>query len=81
MGVTTGVAGGVLRDVLCAEVPLILRKEIYATASLAGAVTYVPLSEVAQANPGDHRRTDGDRLRRAARRHPVWHPQSAVHPR
>ena len=32
MGVTTGVAGGILRDVLCAEVPLILRKEIYATA-------------------------------------------------
>ena len=27
-------AGGILRDVLCAEVPLILRKEIYATASL-----------------------------------------------
>jgi uncharacterized membrane protein YeiH len=51
MGVTTGVAGGVLRDVLCAEVPLILRKEIYASASLAGAVAYVPLNEVAQANP------------------------------
>jgi uncharacterized membrane protein YeiH len=51
MGVTTGVAGGILRDVLCTEVPLILRKEIYATASLAGAVAYVPLNEVAQANP------------------------------
>lgn len=51
MGVTTGVAGGILRDVLCAEVPLILRKEIYATASLAGAVAYVSLNELAQANP------------------------------
>ncbi len=51
MGVITGVAGGILRDVLCAEVPLILRKEIYATASLAGAVAYVPLRELAQANP------------------------------
>lgn len=51
MGVTTGVAGGVLRDVLCAEVPLILKKEIYATASLAGAVAYVPMKEIAQANP------------------------------
>jgi uncharacterized membrane protein YeiH len=50
MGVTTGVAGGVLRDVLCAEVPLILRKEIYATASMVGAA-YVPLSGLAQANP------------------------------
>ncbi len=51
MGVTTGVAGGVLRDVLCAEVPLILRKEIYATASMAGAVAYVPLDGLAYANP------------------------------
>src|SRR3712207_518968 len=51
MGVTTGVAGGILRDVLCAEVPLILRREIYATASMAGAVAYVALGEPAQANP------------------------------
>ncbi len=51
MGLTTGVAGGILRDVLCAEVPLILRKGIYATASLAGAVAYVPLNGLAQANP------------------------------
>jgi uncharacterized membrane protein YeiH len=50
MGVTTGVAGGVLRDVLCAEVPLILRKEIYATASMAGAAAYVALSELVEAN-------------------------------
>src|SRR3712207_1517473 len=50
MGVTTGVAGGILRDVLCAEVPIILKKEIYATASMAGAVAYVALSELAQAN-------------------------------
>ena len=51
MGVTTGVAGGILRDVLCAEVPLILRKEIYATASMAGAAAYVALNDLAQANP------------------------------
>ena len=50
MGVTTGVAGGILRDVLCAEVPLILRKEIYATASMAGAAAYVALSGLAQAD-------------------------------
>jgi uncharacterized membrane protein YeiH len=41
MGVMTGAVGGILRDVLCNEVPLILRKEIYATASLAGAIIYV----------------------------------------
>ena len=51
MGVTTGVAGGILRDVLCAEVPLILKKEIYATASMAGAATYVVLHGLAQADP------------------------------
>ena len=33
MGVMTATFGGILRDVLCAEVPLILRREIYATAA------------------------------------------------
>jgi uncharacterized membrane protein YeiH len=41
MGAITGTAGGMLRDMLCAEVPLILRRDIYATASLAGAAVYV----------------------------------------
>jgi uncharacterized membrane protein YeiH len=41
MGVMTGVAGGIARDVLCGEVPLILKKEIYATASLLGGVVFV----------------------------------------
>ncbi len=41
MAAITGTAGGMLRDMLCAEVPLILRRDIYATASLAGAVVYV----------------------------------------
>lgn len=44
MGVITGVAGGAMRDVLCAEVPLVFRKEIYATASMAGAVLFVVLT-------------------------------------
>lgn len=43
-GVITATFGGLLRDVLCAEVPLILRKEIYATAAAAGAAAYVLLS-------------------------------------
>ena len=47
MGTITGVAGGVLRDVLCAEIPLILRREIYATASIAGASVYVLLNDLA----------------------------------
>ena len=45
MGVVTGVFGGVLRDVLINDVPVIFRKEIYATACLAGAVLYIVLRE------------------------------------
>lgn len=41
MGVMTGVFGGMIRDVLSGEIPLILRKEIYATASLCGAIGYL----------------------------------------
>ncbi len=41
MGLLTGVAGGMLRDVLARRVPMVLRQEIYATASIAGACTYV----------------------------------------
>jgi len=44
LGVTTGVVGGVLRDVLCNQVPLIfVRGELYATAAMAGALTLVGL--------------------------------------
>ena len=41
MGVMTGVVGGMMRDLLVGQIPLVLRKEIYATASLVGAVTFV----------------------------------------
>ncbi|HET7480170.1 MAG TPA: trimeric intracellular cation channel family protein [Rubrobacteraceae bacterium] len=44
MGAITGAAGGLLRDVLCAEIPMVLRRDIYATASLAGAGAYVLLT-------------------------------------
>ncbi|MFQ5571453.1 MAG: trimeric intracellular cation channel family protein [Rhodothermales bacterium] len=43
MGAITGSAGGVIRDVLCVEIPLILRRDIYATAALAGGGVYVLL--------------------------------------
>jgi uncharacterized membrane protein YeiH len=43
MGVMTGTAGSIVRDVLCNEVPLLLRREIYATAALLGAVLYLAL--------------------------------------
>ena len=41
MGTMTGCAGGLLRDVLCNEVPLILRRDVYATAAIAGAIVYL----------------------------------------
>lgn len=51
MGAVTGAAGGMMRDVLCAEVPLILRREIYATAALAGATVYVLLEKLGAGAP------------------------------
>lgn len=49
LGVVTAVAGGVIRDVLSNEVPLIFRREIYATACLAGGVVYFLLFELGAA--------------------------------
>jgi uncharacterized membrane protein YeiH len=43
LGMVTATFGGILRDVICNEVPLILRREIYATAALAGAGLFVIL--------------------------------------
>lgn len=41
MGTVSAVFGGVTRDILCNEVPLIFRKEIYATACILGGLTYI----------------------------------------
>jgi uncharacterized membrane protein YeiH len=44
MGTMTGVAGGIVRDVLSAEVPLLLRGgRLYATAAIIGAALYLAL--------------------------------------
>ena len=43
MGTMTGAAGGVLRDVLINEVPLIFRKEIYAIACIIGGIAFMVL--------------------------------------
>jgi uncharacterized membrane protein YeiH len=51
LGVMTGTAGGLIRDVLSAQVPNILRKgELYAAASIPGAVVFVVLKSL-QATP------------------------------
>ena len=40
MGMTTGVGGGMIRDVLLGEMSAVLRKRIYAVAAIAGALIY-----------------------------------------
>lgn len=41
LGVTTGVAGGMIRDVVCNEIPLVLTGDIYATAAFAAGLVFV----------------------------------------
>ena len=41
MATMTGAAGGVLRDIMCAEIPLVLHRDIYATAAIVGAALYL----------------------------------------
>ena len=40
VGVTTGVGGGILRDMLAGVTPIVLRKQVYASAAFVGAVLY-----------------------------------------
>lgn len=42
-GMLTGICGGMLRDILCNDIPLVLRKELYAVIALAGALLYIIL--------------------------------------
>jgi uncharacterized membrane protein YeiH len=51
MGVVTGVFGGVVRDVLCNEVPVVFRGELYATAALSGAVLFSVLGKAGVPTP------------------------------
>ena len=51
MGVMTGTAGGVMRDVLANQIPLVLRHEIYASACIAGGFLLVFLEYTGMARP------------------------------
>ena len=44
MGVASATFGGIIRDILGGESPIILRQEIYITAALVGALVYVLLT-------------------------------------
>jgi uncharacterized membrane protein YeiH len=48
LGVTTGVAGGIMRDLLTGEIPLVFRQQIYlyATASFLGAFSFLLLESM-----------------------------------
>jgi uncharacterized membrane protein YeiH len=46
MGVASATFGGIIRDILGGESPVILRQEIYITAALVGALVYVLLTMV-----------------------------------
>ena len=51
LGVMTGSFGGVIRDILVNEVPVIFMKEIYATVSILGAILYLVMSKLGVVNP------------------------------
>jgi uncharacterized membrane protein YeiH len=51
MGTITGVAGGVMRDILSAEIPLILHRDVYTTAAIAGSWLYLILKAEGFQNP------------------------------
>ena len=42
-GITTGIFGGILRDILCNRTPQVLRHELYASVSLVVALLYLEL--------------------------------------
>lgn len=45
LGTMTAAFGGVIRDILCHQVPVIFRKEIYATAAILGSITFLVLNK------------------------------------
>jgi uncharacterized membrane protein YeiH len=49
-GMLTGICGGMLRDILCNDIPLVLRKELYAVIALAGALLYILLNHAHVSN-------------------------------
>jgi uncharacterized membrane protein YeiH len=46
LGTLSGSFGGVIRDILCNEIPIIFRREIYATACIIGGIVFIGLSQI-----------------------------------
>jgi uncharacterized membrane protein YeiH len=51
MGTMTGVTGGILRDVITARIPLILQRDIYATAAIVGVAAYLAMQALGMSRP------------------------------
>jgi uncharacterized membrane protein YeiH len=51
VGMLTGIGGGLGRDLLTGEIPVVLRREIYAVAALVGAATVVALNSLDRTGP------------------------------
>jgi uncharacterized membrane protein YeiH len=59
MGAITGVAGGMVRDVLCNEIPLILRRgQLYASSAIVGAALYLVLERAGTPREAAERRRE-----------------------
>lgn len=46
LGVVTGAGGGVIRDLLAREIPMVLRRDVYALAALLGAAAFVATTQL-----------------------------------
>ena len=66
----TGIGGGLARDLLTGEIPVVLRREIYALAALLGAIAVVAADRLGRA----------DRCRRSSAR-PCWSSRDRAGPR
>jgi uncharacterized membrane protein YeiH len=51
IGMLTGIGGGLARDLLTGEIPVVLQRDIYAVVALGGAATVVLLSRIGLAGP------------------------------
>ncbi|ABQ13508.1 trimeric intracellular cation channel family protein [Dichelobacter nodosus] len=46
MGVITAVMGGIIRDIICRQLPLVLRQEIYIVAAISGGIWFLLLQKI-----------------------------------
>jgi uncharacterized membrane protein YeiH len=51
IGMLTGIGGGLARDLLTGDIPVVLQRDIYAVVALGGAVTVVILERLGAADP------------------------------